>query len=120
MRNSDVITAEMIAKGQEFLKLRQDKGMTRKQVSEWLGIPQRTIQTWENGERYPAEYVEKWYRKAMTESAPFTDVENQELRQAIENQIKAYKSIVPLSKRQEEEILTSIDILNGLMAKLFG
>lgn len=119
MRNSSVITAEMIAKGQEFLKLRQDRGMTRKQVSEWLGIPQRTIQTWENGERYPAEYVENWYRRAMTESDPMTDVERQELRQAIENQIEAYKSIAPSSERQKEEISASIDILEGLLGKLF-
>lgn len=119
MRNSNVITAEMIAKGQEFLKLRQDRGMTRKQVSDWLGIPQRTIQTWENGERYPAEYVENWYRRAMTESDPMTDVERQELRQAIENQIEAYKSLAPSSERQKEEISASIDILEGLLGKLF-
>ena len=120
MRNSDVITAEMIAKGQEFLKLRKDKGMTRKQVSEWLGIPQRTIYTWENGERCPSKYVEQWYRNVMTGSAPLTDVERQELRQAIENQIKTYKSIDPSSKRQEAEISDSIGILNCIMGKLFS
>lgn len=120
MRNSDVITAAMIAKGQEFLKLRQAKHMSRKQVSEWLGIPQRTIQTWENGERCPAPYVEVWYKRVMTEAEPMTDVEKQELRQAIENQIEAYKSTAPLSKRQQEEVAASVNILEGLLAKLFS
>ena len=120
MRNSDVITADMIAKGQEFRRLRENKGMTRRAVSEWLGIPQRTIQTWENGERCPAQYVEDWYKRVMTESDPLTDVERQELRQAIENQIEAYQSIEPLSKRQKEEISTSVGILESLLAKLFS
>ena len=38
---------------------RKKKGMSRKEVSDWLDIPYRTLCGWENGERTCPHYVEK-------------------------------------------------------------
>lgn len=38
---------------------RKQKNMSRKEVSEWLEIPYRTLQNWEIGERQCPPYVEK-------------------------------------------------------------
>lgn len=38
---------------------RKSKGMTRKDLSEWLTIPYRTLENWENGVRQCPLYVEK-------------------------------------------------------------
>lgn len=38
---------------------RKKQGMTRKEVSEWLEIPYRTLTNWENGERACPNYIEK-------------------------------------------------------------
>ncbi|MDO4285188.1 MAG: helix-turn-helix domain-containing protein [Eubacteriales bacterium] len=38
---------------------REQMGMSRKDVSEWLGIPYRTLQNWEIGERQCPDYVER-------------------------------------------------------------
>ena len=38
---------------------RKSKGMSRKDVAEWLEIPYRTITNWENGDRQCPPYIEK-------------------------------------------------------------
>lgn len=38
---------------------RKKVGMSRKEVSDWLEIPYRTMCGWENGERVCPTYVEK-------------------------------------------------------------
>ena len=38
---------------------RKEKGLSRKDVAEWLEIPYRTITNWENGERQCPAYIEK-------------------------------------------------------------
>ena len=38
---------------------RTEKNMSRKEVSEWLEIPYRTLTNWENGERPCPAYIEK-------------------------------------------------------------
>jgi DNA-binding transcriptional regulator YiaG len=38
---------------------RKNAGITQKQMSELLNIPQRTIEDWERGVRTPPAYVEK-------------------------------------------------------------
>ncbi len=38
---------------------RKRKGMSRKDVAEWLEIPYRTITNWENGDRQCPPYIEK-------------------------------------------------------------
>ncbi|MDO4322239.1 MAG: helix-turn-helix domain-containing protein [Lachnospiraceae bacterium] len=37
--------------------IREETGMNRKEFSEHLGIPLRTIEDWEAGRRNPPEYV---------------------------------------------------------------
>ena len=37
--------------------IREQSGMNRKDFSEWLGIPYRTMQEWELGRRVMPEYV---------------------------------------------------------------
>ena len=41
----------------EFKKIRTAAGMTQKQLSEVTGIPVRTIQNWEGGQRKCPEYI---------------------------------------------------------------
>ena len=38
---------------------RKQQGMCRREVSEWLEIPYRTLTNWENGERSCPDYIEK-------------------------------------------------------------
>ena len=38
---------------------RKQKNMSRKELSEWLEIPYRTLTNWENGERSCPDYIEK-------------------------------------------------------------
>lgn len=40
-------------------EMRKKLGFSQKKVSELLGIPVRTLQGWEAGERVPPEYVER-------------------------------------------------------------
>ena len=40
-----------------FKMVREESGMNRKEFSEWLGIPYRTMQEWELGRRQMPEYV---------------------------------------------------------------
>ncbi len=40
-----------------FKMVREESGMNRKDFSEWLGIPYRTMQEWELGRRQMPEYV---------------------------------------------------------------
>ena len=40
-----------------LLKLREDSGMNRRQFAEYFGIPYRTIQDWELGNRKMADYL---------------------------------------------------------------
>ena len=41
----------------DIKELRQKLRMTQKEFGEYLNIPQRTIQSWELGDRTPPEYV---------------------------------------------------------------
>ena len=43
----------------EIKELRKISGMTQKQFGEYLGIPHRTIQNWEGGQRKCPEYLLK-------------------------------------------------------------
>lgn len=38
---------------------RKQKGMSRREVSEWLEIPYRTLSNWETGVRSCSHYIEK-------------------------------------------------------------
>ena len=38
---------------------RERAGLTREELSIWLGIPYRTLQNWETGSRKCTEYVER-------------------------------------------------------------
>ena len=40
-----------------FKVIREESGMNRKDFSDWLGIPYRTMQEWELGRRMMPEYV---------------------------------------------------------------
>lgn len=41
----------------ELKDLRKKYGLTQKELSEKLGIPQRTIENWEGGQRKPPQWV---------------------------------------------------------------
>jgi len=38
-------------------QLREQTGMTRREFSEYTGIPVRTLEDWEAGRRTPPEYI---------------------------------------------------------------
>ncbi len=42
---------------QKVRELRESTGMNRRQFSEHMGIPVRTLEDWEYGKRTPPEYV---------------------------------------------------------------
>lgn len=41
----------------QFRAIRDQTGMNRKEFSDWLGIPYRTMQEWELGRRQMPDYV---------------------------------------------------------------
>ncbi len=43
--------------GQQLLKLRWETGMNRRQFAEYFGIPYRTVQDWELGNREMPAYL---------------------------------------------------------------
>lgn len=52
-------------------KIREQAGMERKSFCEWLGIPYRTLQDWELGQRVMPDYVLRLiaYKVRMEKSA---------------------------------------------------
>ena len=71
--------------------LRNSKGMSRKEFSEYTGIPVRTIEDWEAARRIPPEYIPRllaywikyedmlYQRKIMKELNVITDVDNSKI-----------------------------------------
>ncbi len=53
----DDTDAERKKMAHAFKVIREESGMNRKDFSEWLGIPYRTMQEWELGRRMMPEYV---------------------------------------------------------------
>ena len=51
------IEAERRRMAYAFTMIREQSGMNRKEFSDWLGIPYRTMQEWELGRRMMPEYV---------------------------------------------------------------
>ncbi len=43
--------------GRELLELRKQTGMNRREFAEYFGIPYRTVQDWELGNRQMPEYL---------------------------------------------------------------
>ena len=72
---------------------RKQKNMSRRELSEWLEIPYRTLTNWENGERSCPDYIEKLISKRTnlsdTETGYWdTSTGNQYL--AVVNRLKRY------------------------------
>ena len=40
-----------------FKELRKLSGMTQQKISEYFGIPKRTVENWEAGQRHCADYL---------------------------------------------------------------
>ena len=60
----------------EFKKLREQSSMTRTQFSKYFGIPYRTIQDWELGNRKCLDYVLKLMEyKLINEGLILADTE---------------------------------------------
>ena len=49
-----------------FKELRQLSGMTQKEFGEYFGIPKRTIESWDAGERKCPEYLLKLMEYKLT------------------------------------------------------
>ena len=54
---ADILCAELEDMEPEIRTLRVQAGMTQREFSEYLNIPLRTIQEWEQGRRTPPDYV---------------------------------------------------------------
>jgi DNA-binding transcriptional regulator YiaG len=54
---ADILCAELEDMEPEIRTLRVQAGMTQREFSEYLNIPLRTIQEWEQGRRTPPVYV---------------------------------------------------------------
>lgn len=46
-------------------ELRAKTGMSRREFYETFGVPERTLQNWEEGKRKPPEYVVKLLKMAV-------------------------------------------------------
>ncbi len=56
-KHEDKKTMERRIMAYAFKMIRNESGMNRKDFSEWLGIPYRTMQEWELGRRAMPQYV---------------------------------------------------------------
>ena len=56
-RDQNGDNAERYKMAYAFRMIREQSGMNRKDFSDWLGIPYRTMQEWELGRRVMPEYV---------------------------------------------------------------
>ncbi len=56
-KHEDKKTMERRIMAYAFKMIREESGMNRKDFSEWLGIPYRTMQEWELGRRAMPQYV---------------------------------------------------------------
>ena len=54
---TDDVEAERRRMAYVFKMIREQSGMNRKDFSDWLGIPYRTMQEWELGRRVMPDYV---------------------------------------------------------------
>lgn len=55
---------DQIKIGKFIAALRKDKGLTQEQLGEKLGVTNKTISRWENGDSLLSENV-VWYRKRI-------------------------------------------------------
>ena len=68
--NSDNTDTKKRLNAYQFKAIREQTGMNRKEFSDWLGIPYRTMQEWELGQRQISDYLlrliaYKVYREKM-------------------------------------------------------
>ena len=56
-RFSDAYREAFMEFGRELLELRKQTGMNRREFAEYFGIPYRTVQDWELGNRQMPEYL---------------------------------------------------------------
>jgi ribosome-binding protein aMBF1 (putative translation factor) len=103
-------------------ELRERYGLSRTGMYERLGVPQRTIQSWEEMDTAPAMYIVDWMEKMLenTNTGSLNDEEKQELDQAIESQITMYNMMIPQTPRQQKEVERSVKTLKSVRKKIFG
>ena len=56
-KNSRLAAVQKSAASENFVSLRKETGMNRKEFAEWMGIPYRTMQDWELGISKAPDYV---------------------------------------------------------------
>lgn len=68
----------------EIKELRDSVGLTRKEFSEHIGIPVRTLEDWEAGRRTPPEYIPRLieyqlkYERLLREYTDFEKMQKEE------------------------------------------
>lgn len=68
----------------EIKELRDSVGLTRKEFSEHVGIPVRTLEDWEAGRRTPPEYIPRLieyqlkYERLLREYTDFEKMQKEE------------------------------------------
>lgn len=110
---------EAIAK--RVREIRSRHGLSRAKLHELIGVPPRTMQSWEEMTTTPAPYIVDWMEHMLEcdkHSGLFTEDEKQELVQAIDGRIEEYESIVPKTPKQQEEIDASISSLKSALDKI--
>lgn len=60
---------------EDFLKIRENTGMNRKEFAEHLQIPYRTVQDWELGRRQAPVYIYNLIREKMERDFPKRETE---------------------------------------------
>ena len=56
-KKSGLEDVQKSAASENFVSLRKETGMNRKEFAEWMGIPYRTMQDWELGISKAPDYV---------------------------------------------------------------
>ena len=57
LNNAMRLKGDLMSRGKEVKELREKMGMTRREFSDYYGIPYRTVQDWEAEKRELPEYL---------------------------------------------------------------
>ena len=57
LNNAMRLKGDLMSRGKEVKELREKMGMKRREVSDYYGIPYRTVQDWEAEKRELPEYL---------------------------------------------------------------
>lgn len=93
----------------EIKELRNKMKMSQRQFAEYFGIPIRTIQCWEIGQRKPPDYIPKLLKRLWREELERKTNNPSWCIDKIQEKIEDYK--VNINETTDEEVRRQLEII---------